>query len=182
MWILYCIVCSISVWINLFLVWTCTTSVWRHNLGVNPVTRVAQTIWCDPLSMVSFILPWYDHTNTVWWYLAGVTQGIWCDPQRMVWTTCLWCDETLLWCDQQYTVPSHVMGRKHIPNGVIKHQMVWSNKCVEKNECSHQKWCDSTIFWCDQNLVWCDVFTCFFLMGRWGVRTKYEGQSTPRRA
>ena len=33
------------------------------------------------------------------------------------------------------------------------------------NECSHQKWCDSTIFWCDQNLVWCDVFTCFFLMG-----------------
>ena len=36
-----------------------------YNLGVNPVTRVAQTIWCDPLSMVSFILPWYDHTNTV---------------------------------------------------------------------------------------------------------------------
>jgi hypothetical protein len=26
------------------------------------------------------------------------------------------------------------------------------------------KWCDGTIFQCDQNLVWCDVFTCFFLM------------------
>jgi hypothetical protein len=20
------------------------------------------------------------------------------------------------------------------------------------------------MFWCDENLVWCDVFTCFFLM------------------
>ena len=26
------------------------------------------------------------------------------------------------------------------------------------------KWCDGTMFRCDQNLVWCDVFTCFFLM------------------
>ena len=26
------------------------------------------------------------------------------------------------------------------------------------------KWCDGTSFRCDQNLVWCDVFTCFFLM------------------
>ena len=25
-----------------------------------------------------------------------------------------------------------------VPNGVIKHQMVWSNKCVEINKCSHQ--------------------------------------------
>ena len=128
MWILYGIVCSISVWINLFLVWTCTTSVWRYNFGVKQVTRVDKTIRCDPLSMVWFILSWYDHTNTVWWYLAGVTQGIWCDAQRIVWTKCLWCDEQVLWCDQQYTVLSHCDGHRTI------FQMVWSNI----------KWCDQT--------------------------------------
>ena len=162
--ILYGIVCSISVWINLFLVWTCTTSVWWYNLGVNRVTRVNKTIRCDSLSMVYIILSWYEHTNTVWSYLVGATQGVWCDPQRMVWTKCLWCDKKVLWCDQQFTIWSHVMVGYPYPrwcdqtsNGVIR-KMSWNKLC------SHQKWCDGTIFRCDQNSVWCDLFTCFFLM------------------
>ena len=39
------------------------------------------------------------------------------------------------------------------------------------------KWCDGTIFRCDQTLVWCDVFTCFFLM--WWTDAMSQPSCTP---
>ena len=135
-----------------------------YNLGVKvqPGCEPSNTCW---------------QNNPVWSTFYGIP--CWCDTRYMVWCTTysvnkmsmVWWASLVVWS----TIYSSITwSPNHIPNGVMKHQMVWSNKFVEKNDCSHQKWCDSTMFWCDQNLVWCDVFTCFFLMNRGLLPHSYQ--------
>ena len=87
----------------------------------------------------------------VWTKISRVwIKSWWCEQNHdsvilMVWTKLWRCDLENWWCEQNF-------------HGVIKSQ-----------------WCDETIFRCEQtyifsklcdHTVWCDLFTCFFLMSR----------------
>ena len=102
--------CSISVWINLFLVWTHTTWVWTvysYPNGVNPVLRVIQTIWCDCLSIVNITLFWCEQTvvvntkSTLLVWIPIVVQNIPYSVNKnlIIQNIQFWC-ELQLRCDQ----------------------------------------------------------------------------------
>ena len=108
---------------------------------------------------------------------------VWTKISR-VWTTCWWCEQNYDgvnlqngWCEQ------NVDGVNKIFKSVINIFMVWTKswRCDLVNWWCEQFffgvikcwWCDETIFRCEQtsifwklcdHTVWCDVFTCFFLM------------------
>ena len=106
----------------------------------------------------------------------------------MVWTKLYLCDPENRWCDQ------NLDGVKQLFKSVINILMVWSKlwRCDLENWWCEQIffgvikcwWCDETIFRCEQtsifwklcdHTVWCDVFTCFFLMSCFGPRTCGRG-------
>ena len=128
---------------------------------------------------------------------------VWTKISR-VWTTCWWCEQNYDgvslqngWCEQ------NVDGVNKIFKSVINIFMVWTKswRCDLKNWWCEQFffgvikcwWCDETIFRCEQTsifwklwfpTVWCDVFTCFFLMrqrGRRQQRVGWRGCPTCRR-
>jgi len=128
----------------------------------------------------------------VWWKLWRCDlENWWCDQNLdgvkqlfksvnnilMVWTKLCLCDPENRWCDQ------NLDGVKQVFKSVINILMVWSKlwRCDLENWWCEQFffgvikcwWCDETIFRCEQtsifwklcdHTVWCDVFTCFFLM------------------
>ena len=95
----------------------------------------------------------------------------------MVWSKLWRCDLENWWCEQ------NLDGVNKSFKSVIKMCMVWTKlwRCDLVNWWCEQIffgvikcwWCDQTIFRCEQTsifwklwfpTVWCDVFTCFFLM------------------
>ena len=95
----------------------------------------------------------------------------------MVWTQLFQCDFENRWCEQ------NLDGVNKIFKSVINIFMVWTKlwRCDLENWWCEQIffgvikcwWCDKTIFRCEQtsifwklcdHTIWCDVFTCFFLM------------------
>ena len=144
--------------------------VWTNLCKCDPENR-----WCDQnldgvkqlfKSVINILMVWsklWRFEN--WWCeqnLDGVNKSFKSVINIcMVWTKLWRCDFVNWWCEQIFV-------------GVIK---CW--------------WCDETIFRCEQtsifwklcdHTIWCDLFTCFFLMNCWrctglsGRRSRIAGR------
>ena len=160
--------------------------VWTNLCKCDPENR-----WCDQnldgvkqlfKSVINILMVW----SKLWRF-----ENWWCEQNLdgvnkifksvinivMVWTKLWRCDPENWWCDQ------NLDGVKQIFKSVNNIFMVWSKlwRCDLENWWCDQNfygvikcwWCDETIFRCEQtsifwklcdHTVWCDLYTCFFLM------------------
>jgi len=127
-----------------------------YNLSVIVQPGCEPSYTCEQDNPVWFTFYSIHHTLLVWTHKYGMMVPCWCDTRCMVWCTTygvnkmsmVWWEIRMVWLNTSQFDHTWWVGNI-LPVGVIKHQMVWSNKCVEINKCSHHKWCDSIIFRCD---------------------------------